>query len=721
MNEEMEPTKEQKAQQAGRDVADTVARAAATYYGGAVGNKLYNAASNTQFVQNRLNTVGDKLSKNPILKNQQVQNAISNNKQLLDQTANTMANSNNQTDTISNNTNSETANKSGFGLDSLFKSSNNEKSTETNGLNTKKIKLLLKIIPPVALFLMIVLIIVMAISLTMSGFEYINSAVTTTGDKFWNFLSGCGWSTNEECIAKEQNNFYKEIEKQYNDYKNNYGVEIDKNLLVATLTYNNPFITATTTDELGSNAIDFKKGKNHVKKLIAEMVKEESACYIIRNDANSREEINCNSYEYYRDNKKDLGIKKVYKDTKYILTLEEYRNYLEDDFVIKYYLENKKTTENQQKALKITEEIYQRVELYEYLSKTNVSEKSFASNNTMITVTDCFGIAVEQMTLFEYLQGVLYMYYDESEEYLKYVAMAAKNYLYSINNASIENMPQTLRVQNCPDGQMSCNVTKGCHYVSLNGKNENLESGPDKTNTYHKLPISDVTILANIKKAIDDTIAEFIVKDNKIVFPNDWYVNKANILNQLKNTNYKSALINNFGGNIDSINLFAVGYPLDLKWNHVTSGYGWRIHPIQKICKYHNGTDIAANANSNIYSIADGVVTQSVTNYGLEGYGNYVEIGHGEKIGDYYEYYSLYAHQVKKPPVKVGQAVQSGEVIGYVGSTGRSTGNHLHIEVYKYVNGEKVSQDAVLTFKNVQLTGVTGPMYTSENQCNRYR
>ena len=109
MNEEMEPTKEQKAQQAGHDVADTVARAAATYYGGAVGNKLYNAELNTQFVQNRLNAAGDKLSKNPILKNQQVQNVISNNKPLLDQTANTMGN-NISTDTISNNTNSETAN-----------------------------------------------------------------------------------------------------------------------------------------------------------------------------------------------------------------------------------------------------------------------------------------------------------------------------------------------------------------------------------------------------------------------------------------------------------------------------------------------------------------------------------------------------------------------------------------------------------------------------------
>jgi len=725
--EEIQLTEEQKTQQAGKNLADVVARGAASYYGGALGNKAYNAAAKTQFVQNRLEHAGNKLSKSPVLKNERVQNAISDTKPMLDQSANSLSSGNSKldsADSMMNNSSLDEGSSSMFALSSLFKSSKG--TTKENGFSIKKTKIWLKIIPPIAMFLLIIFIILILVSTIVSGFEYISDTISTTKDKLFNFLSGCGWSTVAECNAKEQNDFYEEIEVQYEHYLAKYDIKIDKNLLVATLTYNNPFLTSTSTDELsGSTMIDFKKGKKHVKDLVKHMVVETRACYVVKDDITNG--FNCDQYDEYKAKVGTEGITKVFDDTKYVLDLEKYRQYLDGTlkglkgkgFILKYYFDNKLTDENQEKVLKITEEIYQRVEMYEYLTKNEIPVATLASNNAMVAVTDCAGVVEEQMTVTEYLEGVVYMNYDgSSEEYLKYVAMAAKNHLYSQNNVSIDNMSQNLRIQNCSTAQLSCSITKGCHYVSIDEETQVLKTGAGGNNEYYKLPISDAEVLASVKKAVSDTISDFLIEDGQIVYPKDWYLrNQEDIKNQLLKVDYKTLLVAHYGGTIDSINLFATGYPLDLKWNNVTSGYGWRIHPIQKICKHHNGTDIAANRNSNIYSIADGVVTYKETNYGTTGYGNYVVIGHGQKINGYYEYYSLYAHQVKTPPVEIGHTVKAGEVIGYVGSTGSSTGNHLHIEVYTYVNGQKVRQDPVVSFKNVQLTGVVGPMFTSESQC----
>lgn len=701
MNDDIELTKEQKAQETGKNVADTAARMAATYYGGAVGNKLYNAASNSEFVQNRLNNIGNNLSKNPAFQNKHVQNAVSNVKPAVDNATN-----------ISSNSNSSLNSKPDV-KDNSSKLNNGFSSLFGDNKSIKK-KILIKILPPIAMFIILMFTFLIIVSVIMGGFEYINTSVNDTKEKIGNFFTGCGWSTEEECQAKQNNNFYKKIETVYDEYKSKYNIELDKNLLVATLTYNNPFITATETDDFGSTTVDYKKGKKHVEVLAKHMTDEITLCYIVKKDTGITEQIDCGRYDYYKDNKDLESISKVYKDTTVILDLEKYRNYLEGNgsetsFIVKYYLGNKNTEDNKAKAKTITEEIYQRVELYNYLTNSVTPSKSIAANNTTITITDCNGIAMQQVTLSEYLQGVVYMYYEDDIDYLKYVAVAAKNYLYSVNNVSIDNMSQSLRIKNCATQQLSCSVTEGCSYNdnTLNNSGEDLYKGP----------VTDTKMLSNIKQAVEDTISEFVLDNGIIVNPINWYINLNEVRQLLNSSDYKTVLVDKFGGSIESISLFAVGYPLDLKWINVTSGYGWRIHPISNECKFHNGTDIAAEAYSNIYSIADGVVTKSVTDFGKTGYGNYVEIGHGQFINGHYEYYSLYAHQVQSPLVSVGDIVKAGEVIGYVGSTGASTGNHLHIEVFTYVNDQKVRQDAVLSFKNIQLTGVTGPMYESESQC----
>ncbi len=109
--------------------------------------------------------------------------------------------------------------------------------------------------------------------------------------------------------------------------------------------------------------------------------------------------------------------------------------------------------------------------------------------------------------------------------------------------------------------------------------------------------------------------------------------------------------------------------------NRVASGYGYRIDPVYKTTKFHAGLDFSAPQGTPIYATADGTITTS-GNTG-NGYGNHVIIKHG------YGYETLYGHMVR---VKVsnGQTIKRGEVIGWVGSTGKSTGPHCHYEVHKY-------------------------------------
>ncbi len=112
----------------------------------------------------------------------------------------------------------------------------------------------------------------------------------------------------------------------------------------------------------------------------------------------------------------------------------------------------------------------------------------------------------------------------------------------------------------------------------------------------------------------------------------------------------------------------------------VTSGFGWRIHPIYKSQEFHPGMDFAAEQGTPIYSTGDGVV--EVADNLAQGYGNHVVINHG------FGYETLYGH-MSKIKARVGQKVLRGELIGYVGSTGLSTAPHVHYEVIR--NGEKVN------------------------------
>ncbi|MCG7857392.1 M23 family metallopeptidase [Flavihumibacter sp.] len=121
--------------------------------------------------------------------------------------------------------------------------------------------------------------------------------------------------------------------------------------------------------------------------------------------------------------------------------------------------------------------------------------------------------------------------------------------------------------------------------------------------------------------------------------------------------------------------------------NRIASGFGYRIDPVYKTVKMHAGLDFAAPQGTPIYATANGTI-KLAGNTG-NGYGNHVIINHG------YGYESLYGHMYKIKG-RSGQRIKRGEIIGYVGSTGKSTGPHLHYEVHK--NGKRL--DPVYFFYN---------------------
>jgi len=119
----------------------------------------------------------------------------------------------------------------------------------------------------------------------------------------------------------------------------------------------------------------------------------------------------------------------------------------------------------------------------------------------------------------------------------------------------------------------------------------------------------------------------------------------------------------------------------------IASGFGMRIHPIYKIAKMHAGLDFTADEGTEVYATGDGRI--EAVDSKLSGYGHHVVIQHG------FGFETLYAH-LSKVVVKPGEKVIRGQVIGYVGNSGTSTGAHLHYEVIK--NGEKM--DPVFYFYN---------------------
>jgi len=122
-----------------------------------------------------------------------------------------------------------------------------------------------------------------------------------------------------------------------------------------------------------------------------------------------------------------------------------------------------------------------------------------------------------------------------------------------------------------------------------------------------------------------------------------------------------------------------------VNYRYVTSGFSTaRFHPTFKTVMPHNGVDYAAAYGTPIISVADGIVSKSGW---MGAYGNRIEIKHGDRYGSQYSHMSSYAG------LAIGTHIKQGDIVGYVGSTGASTGNHVHFSITdrgSYVNPETI-------------------------------
>lgn len=136
---------------------------------------------------------------------------------------------------------------------------------------------------------------------------------------------------------------------------------------------------------------------------------------------------------------------------------------------------------------------------------------------------------------------------------------------------------------------------------------------------------------------------------------------------------------------LSSVKMAKMNMIMPLSNYRVSSKYGYRVNPVSGVYKLHSGVDLAASSGEKIYSVLDGKVVRS--NY-VSDYGHCIMIDHGDGLC------TLYAHCSQRL-VSVGDTVKQGDVIALVGSTGASTGPHLHFEVR--VNNERINPLNILS------------------------
>ena len=161
-----------------------------------------------------------------------------------------------------------------------------------------------------------------------------------------------------------------------------------------------------------------------------------------------------------------------------------------------------------------------------------------------------------------------------------------------------------------------------------------------------------------------------------------------NIYRYLNNNNHSF-----FSENGKSVKRSLLRTPVNLV--RISSNYGNRIHPTLGFSKIHKGVDFAAPSGTPIYVAGNGIITEIGWK---SGYGNFIQVKHSATLSTAYAHASKFAKNLK-----TGTLVKQGQVIAYVGSTGRATGAHLHYEVK--INGKHVNPTSIKTTPGTELTG----------------
>lgn len=617
------------------------------------------------------------------------------------------------------------------GLDTAKKAKETAESISGGKIDTGKIAGISAAIVSSGCLLGVLIIVCVFAIIILTPLFYINdrlgrlrSGFETFTESLHNFVTFRGWCTNDVCAENERAEFYDTIEA----LSDKYGARLNTNLLVATLTYTNPsdyidddeaieddedLSEIEDFDDLTSQLTDYRKSRSRAKKLAKKLVKDYDNYRKDISDGNSNADIK----DYYYD---DL-----------------------EDYIRKYYFQNVKSPETDMHVRSVIEEIYERIEFFEYVTANrNNAYKSLSG--IKVVITSCDGnIALDTVSLYDYVKGLLYTegavtINYENEEFLKAHAIAAKTYLFRRSGAKPDDVPKQLRISSCELAQIFCSVDEGCYLTDLGSKEYNgkvymtVAPGVGPDGTYANPPITDQKILDVIDRVMEETFNLFIVDGNSFVSAeyrsscdSESYCNKnTNRMDQARairmdkeGKSYREILDTFYTGEITQINLSSgTGYPLDEEYDTVTSPYGWRVHPVYGGCRLHTGADFPVACEKNIYAVADGVVVETRVE-GQTTNGNYIAIGHGNEINGSYEYYTAYSHMVRPTTYKVGDVVYAGDLIGYIGTTGTSTGCHLHLEYFSMSGGLRTYLDPL---RNLSLNNVlvqSSNYYSTKEAC----
>ena len=205
-------------------------------------------------------------------------------------------------------------------------------------------------------------------------------------------------------------------------------------------------------------------------------------------------------------------------------------------------------------------------------------------------------------------------------------------------------------------------------------------------NIFEAAPIPDSARAKAIEK-INELTKVSQMNENELVksIATSLQIINNRLINQDKSFDEIEKMVNNKEQLLASIP--AIQPVSNKQLERIASGFGYRTDPVYKVSKFHAGLDFTAPTGTPIYATADGTIEKAEFNAG--GFGNHVVIDHG------YGYETLYGHMVRIK-AKAGDKVKRGEVVGWVGNTGKSTGPHCHYEVHK--NGGPV--DPVYYFYN---------------------
>ena len=359
---------------------------------------------------------------------------------------------------------------------------------------------------------------------------------------------------------------------------------------------------------------------------------------------------------------------------------------------------------------------------------------------TVVTLTSNYNnesdkITLQTLSFEDFVEGFIYAeLYDnldgktdeELENIFKTYLLIARSLALSIGK--YDNETKEITIQSGANGMPYCDPFDGCKIVDINGSITYVSSLYNKPlgTVIKEVPALDAHILSILTQAYSDTkylllspktldeaITTFeynipytqTIKTEILQYANKDYEKIIDKINSYDN--YKIYNLENYATKYiySSVNNTAYWWPIGS--NSPTSGniyggtpstvaydnpdFGWRLHPVWKTMKYHQGEDIAGGScDAVIIATRAGTVTDVVSSctvgnlYCGSGWGNHVTIDHGDGTT------TNYAHmKTDSPTVKVGDTVAQGEKIGLVGTTGTSTGCHLHFEIK--INGSFVN------------------------------